>query len=222
MSWLDRFLHSSIGRKFLVSMTGLLLIGFLVVHLAGNLTLFADSTGETFTKYEHSLDSNPLLPIAELVLLAIFVVHIGLAVRVSLANREARRHGYAVRTSLGQRTFASGTMVVTGLAVLAFLVVHLIDFRVPKLFGNASVANMASAVKLRMASPIGAIVYLVGIGALGLHLSHGFKSAFQTLGVNHPRYRPWIERLGILLAVLLFLGYALFPIYFLVRARGAN
>ena len=222
MSWLDRILHSSIGRKALLASTGILLVGFLVVHLAGNLTLFADSTGEAFTSYEHALGSNPLLPVAEIGLLVLFAVHIGLAVRVTLANREARRQGYAVRASVGRKTFASGTMIVTGVLVLAFLVVHLMDFRVPKLFGSESVADMAGAVKARLATPVGGVVYLVGVGALGLHLSHGFKSAFQTLGANHPRYTPWIERLGILLAVVLFLGFALFPVYFLVRSRGAH
>jgi succinate dehydrogenase / fumarate reductase cytochrome b subunit len=222
MSWLDRILHSSIGRKALVASTGILLVGFLVVHLAGNLTLFADSTGEAFTNYEHALGSNPLLPVAEIGLLVLFVVHIGLAVRVTLANREARRQGYAVRATVGRKTFASGTMIVTGVLVLAFLVVHLMDFRVPKLFGSDSVANMADAVKARLATPVGGLVYLVGVGALGLHLSHGFKSAFQTLGANHPRYTPWIERLGILLALVFFLGFALFPVYFLVRSRGAH
>ncbi len=221
MSWLERFLHSSIGRKALMAVTGLLLIGYLVLHLAGNLTLYADEKGESFNTYAESIAGNPLLPLAEVGLLALFLVHIGLGVRVALANREARKAGYRVRTSLGQRTFSSSTMLVTGVLVLVFLVVHVYDFRLPKLMGSPEAADLALLVKRRLASPIGAGIYLLGVGALGLHLAHAFQSAFQTLGVNHPRYRPLIARAGLALAVLLFLGFASFPIVFLVQSRGA-
>lgn len=226
LSWLTRFLSSTIGRKLLMAVTGLGLVGFLVVHLAGNLTLYADDTGEAFTEYAEALHATqPLLGILEIGLLVLFLAHIGLGIRVSLANREARRQGYRVRSSLGERTFASSSMLITGVLVLVFLVVHVADFRFATLVGTESVETLADAVKARLRTPWGAGIYLVGVVALGIHLSHGFASAFQTLGANHPKYTPWIRMVGLGLALLLLLGFASFPIYGLLtmgQSGGAH
>jgi len=210
MDRLVRFLNSSIGKKFSMAVTGLLLIGFLVTHLLGNLTLYADDTGEMFNAYEHALTSNPLLPIAEVGLLVLFVIHIALGIRVTLENRESRKSDYQIRSTKGARTLASGSMIITGVLVLVFLVVHLKDFRIAKM--GVGEHDMALMVKERLASPVGALIYLIGVGALGIHLSHAFKGALQTLGVSHPRYTPLIEKASLALAVLLFLGFASFPL----------
>jgi succinate dehydrogenase / fumarate reductase cytochrome b subunit len=217
MNWIRTFLRSSIGRKALMALSGLALIGFLVAHLAGNLTLYADADGTAFNHYAETLESNPLLLPAEIGLVLLILLHLVLGIRVSLDNREARKKGYAVRASLGGRTLGSATMLLTGILILVFLVVHVSDFRIPKLLGDESVEDLAGAVKRRLASPLGAGVYLVGVAAVGLHLSHAFQSAFQTLGLNHPKYTPWIARLGLALAVILFLGFASFPIVLLIR-----
>jgi len=213
LSWVGRFLSSSIGKKAAMALTGLGLVGFLVVHLLGNLTLYADDTGEAFNHYAETLEANPFLPVAEIGLALLFAAHIALAVRVTAENREARRQGYRLRASMGERTLASATMIVTGVIVLVFLVVHVADFRIPKLFGR--IDDLAAAVKLRLASPLGAGIYLVGVGALGIHLAHAFKSAFQSLGLNHPRFTPLIARTSVALAVLLFLGFVSFPVVLL-------
>ena len=223
LSWLGRFCSSSIGRKWVMALTGLALIGFLVAHLAGNLTLYADDTGEAFRAYEHALESQgPILLVAEVMLLALFVTHIAMGIRVTLQNREARETPYRIRASMGESTFASSTMVVTGLLIAVFLVIHIIDFRVAKLMGAEGTADMARAVKDRLASPLGAGIYLVGITALGVHLSHAFQSAFQTLGLSHPKYTPMIEKLGLLIAVVLFVGFASFPIILFVTGGGTG
>jgi succinate dehydrogenase / fumarate reductase cytochrome b subunit len=218
--WLRRTLSSSIGKKLAMAVSGLLLIGFLIVHLSGNLLIFADDQGRAFDEYARKLDDNPLLPIAEIALLALFVVHIALALRVTTENRDARRIGYGVRNSMGAKTLASSTMIVTGSLVLIFLIVHLADFRIGKLFAEARPFSLAAMVRRRLHEPLGAAIYLAGVLALGVHLRHGFRSAFQTLGVNHPKLNPILVRVGWALAVILAAGFAAFPI--LLLARGGT
>jgi len=219
MTWLRRTLDSSLGKKFLVAATGIALVGFLVVHLSGNLTLYADKTGQSFDAYAHALDSNPLLPIAEVFLGLLFVAHIVFALRSNVRNREARSQGYAVRASLGKKNLSSVSMVVTGLVVLVFLLIHLYDFRIGRLTMSEGV-SLASLVRARLATPLGAGVYLLGVGALAIHLRHAFRSAFQSLGVSHPKLDPVLEKLTWAVAVIFGLGFASFPIYFLAT-RGA-
>lgn len=209
LGWLTRTSQSSIGKKVLMALTGLALIGFLVAHLAGNLTFYADADGAAFDHYAETLDSNPLLPIAEIGLLILFVAHIALGLRVTAQNRDARKQKYAIRTSHGARTPGSSTMILTGLVVLIFLVVHLFHFRLQKEEG----VSMAGLVRQELSQPLGAGVYVVGMIALAMHLSHAFKSALQTLGLNHPKYTPVIEKLSLGLGVALGLGFVSFPLY---------
>jgi succinate dehydrogenase / fumarate reductase cytochrome b subunit len=220
MSWLRRTFASSLGRKYLMAATGLLLVGFLVVHLAGNLLIYADKSSAEFDAYAAKLDGNPLLPVAEIALAALFVVHIGFALRLNLENKEARSQGYAVRASLGKRTISSASMVVTGLLVLVFLAVHLYDFRIGKLLADAG-PSLGRLVRRRLSTPLGAGVYLLGVGALAVHLRHAFRSAFQTLGVSHPRLNPILERTSLAVAILFGLGFASFPVYFLIAGGGS-
>jgi succinate dehydrogenase / fumarate reductase cytochrome b subunit len=220
MSWLRRTFGSSLGRKYLMAATGLLLVGFLVVHLAGNLLIYSGKASADFDAYAAKLDANPLLPVAEIGLALLFVAHIALALRVNLENREARSQGYAVRASLGKKTLASASMVLTGLVVLVFLVVHIYDFRVGKLLQEPA-ASLGGLVRRRLSTPLGAGVYLLGVGALALHLRHAFRSAFQSLGVNHPRLNPILERASWAVAILFGLGFASFPLYFLLGGGAA-
>lgn len=220
MSWLGRTLSSSIGKKLVMALTGLALVGFLIAHLAGNLLIYRGERGEGFDAYERMLTSNPLLPLAEIALLALFVVHVVLAFRLSLQNRESRRDRYAVRASRGEKTLASASMLATGVVILFFLVIHIWDFRIGKLAADEGY-SMAGMVRARLETPVGAGIYLFSMIALGLHVSHAFGSAFHTLGLKHPRLDPLIGRLSIALAVLLALGFASFPIYFFLT-RGAR
>ena len=209
LSWIGRFLTSSIGKKTFMALTGLGLVGFLVVHLAGNLTLFGSDTA--FNAYSAKLESyGVLLTAAEIGLAGLFAVHVASALRLSRENRAARPVGYALRATMGERTIGSASMLVTGLVVGVFVVVHVLDFRIPKLAGE--IDDLAAAVRARLSSPLGALIYLVGVGALGLHLSHAIQSAFQTLGVNHPRWTPLLRSLARALALILTLGFASFPI----------
>ncbi len=200
---------SSIGRKALMALTGLGLIGFLVVHLAGNLTLLAGSDGAAFNSYARTIESNPLLPLAEVGLAALFLAHIVLGIRQAAGNREARPVGYRQFQSHGNRKVSTSSMLVTGLIVLVFLVVHISDFRLAARHPQ----GLAYMVHERMRQPLGAAVYLLGVGALGVHLWHAFQSLFQSLGLRHPRYSPLIDKAGRGLAVLLALGFAVLPVY---------
>jgi succinate dehydrogenase / fumarate reductase cytochrome b subunit len=191
-----------------MAISGLLLVGFLCAHRAGNLLLFIDQDGSAFNAYAEALSSNPLLPAAELVLATLFIAHIALGLKVSSQNRDARKVRYRVSTNHGGRTAGSATMLVTGVLILVFLVIHLLDFRLD----DSTHGDMAAAVRNRLGSGSGAWTYGIGVAALGLHLSHAFASAFQTLGLNHPKYDNTIQLAGKGIGVVLGLGFLAFPV----------
>lgn len=200
-----------------MAVTGLLLVGFLVLHLLGNLSLYRDADGAAFGAYAQALnDLGPLLWLSEIGLLALFLVHIALGLQVSLQNRDARRAGYRERANHGGRTVGSGSMPITGILVGIFVVIHVIDFRVKA----DSPADLAEMVRTRLSQTMGALIYIGGILALGVHLSHGFASAFQTLGLNHPKYTPALRVAGYALAALLTLGFLSFPLYYWLGGKA--
>lgn len=211
-----RFLKSSIGRKYVMAVTGLSLTLFLLVHMAGNLTLYAGA--EAFNEYADLLESNPLLPLAEAGLLVLFVVHVAFAVFLIKGNRTSRDVGYRADLGMGQKTLASKTMWVTGPLILLFLFVHLWDFRIAKELVEGGEYDLAQMVIDRLRSPVGFGIYVVAIGLTGLHMWHAFQSAFQTLGVAHPRYRNLILHTGRLISLALVAGFGGIPFYlFLTR-----
>lgn len=216
--WLGRFLSTSIGKKTVMALTGLSLVGFLIVHLLGNITLWMGGD-ESFNEYAEHLESYGwYLHLAELGLLALFVVHAALALGIAAQNRAARPEGYRRRESLGASTPGSITMVITGLVLLVFLVIHVTDFRVPKLTGE--IDDLALAVRARLGTPLGAGIYLAGVIALGLHLSHAIRSALHTLGLHHPRWNPVLRVGGSALALVLALGFATFPLFLFLGGSG--
>ncbi len=208
------FLESSIGKKIMVAAAGLLLCGFLITHLLGNLLMFVG--GDAFNKYAEALEHNPLLPIAEIGLVALFVVHIILAYRATYLNRAARPEGYQVYKGKGARTPGSRTMAITGTLVLAFVIIHVATFKydVGGFKGMAGEEGLFAHVLGWFANPWYAAFYVLAVGGVGLHLSHGVQSAIQTFGLNHPRYTPLIKKAGLAFAGLIFLGFASFPVYF--------
>jgi succinate dehydrogenase / fumarate reductase cytochrome b subunit len=209
-SRLINFLESSIGKKIMVALAGLLLCGFLVMHLAGNLFLFAGD--KAFNHYAEMLESNPLLPVAEVGLFVLFLIHIVLSLRARLANRAARPIGYQFTSDKGARTPGSRTMAVSGSLILFFLIVHIRTFRFAPEYLRES--NLYGVVVGWFQNPLYASFYVLALIALGLHLSHGFQSALQTLGLNHPRYTPTLRKIGLALAALVTLGFISMPIYF--------
>lgn len=215
LKWVLQLLSSSIGRKFVMGITGLLLCGFLVAHLAGNLLLFAGKA--QFDHYAHTLHSQEWLPLAEAGLFVLFLAHIYLAIVTTKDNKGARSVEYAVKQSkikvMGKVLDISppgNWMFVSGAVVLGFLIVHLIDLRLgirPDIaYGTEADAfhNTASVVS----NSYSRLVYFVGILFLGFHLSHGFSSAFQSVGLSHRKYTPTIKLLGKIFAVLIAVGFA--------------
>ncbi|MEZ6060326.1 MAG: succinate dehydrogenase cytochrome b subunit [Planctomycetaceae bacterium] len=213
-----RACSTSVGQKVLMAMTGLLLCGFLVVHLAGNFLLFAGETA--YNDYAHALHSKEgLLKIAEIGLFTLFVLHIGLAFSTAAMNRQARRVTYSMKESK-QGVFAlpgggaSTWMMVTGLVVLGFLLVHLSDLTwhtSPDLDYDSVThdghTDPFGVARLVLQNPLHAAVYSLGCLFLGIHLFHAVASAFQTLGLSHPKWNPIIRCAGRIFAWVIALGF---------------
>ena len=204
------FLESSIGKKIMVALTGLLLCGFLITHLAGNLFLFVGAT--SFNRYAEFLESQALLPLAEGGLVVLFLIHIALTIRAKLANVAARPIGYQAVADKGARTPGSRTMAIGGSLLLLFIIIHVATIKYQ--VGGAKGPDLYSHVAGWFANPLYAGFYVLAMIALGLHLSHGVQSAFQTLGVNHPRYTPLIKKAGLAFAAVMALAFASMPVYF--------
>ncbi len=166
-----------------MAVTGLLLLGFLVSHVAGNLLLLVDEDGAAYDAYAARLRSyGPLLWVARGGLVGLFGGHILLALHLWRGNRRARGSGYAVQAPARGRSVSSATMLLTGLCILAFLLIHLWHFS----FDARFVTEGAAFVKATLTSPLVIAVYGLGLVALGFHLWHALPSAVQTLGFEHP------------------------------------
>ena len=225
---LQTFLFSSIGKKILTGLSGLGLIGFIIVHLLGNLTLFVPGS-DAFNAYAHKLHSlGPLLTVAELGLLFIFILHIVSAIAVTKQNKQARPEKYqAPLTTKGapsKQTLSSKTMIISGLILLAFVVLHVLMFRFWIFVGEEyhtmlqgdRVENLHRLVKETFQSEGMVLLYCAAMIFLGFHLRHAFWSFFQSLGAYHPRYTPLIYSAGIFVAILLALGFFALPIWMYV------
>ncbi len=198
----------------MVAAAGVLLCGFLVTHLAGNLLMFVG--GDDFNVYAKFLADHPLLPLAEIGLIALFLVHIVLSYRATYLNRKARPDGYQVYKSKGARTPGSRTMALTGTLILAFVIIHVatFKFKIGGYKGLPGEEGLFAHVLGWFTNPWYAAFYVLAVGGVALHLSHGVQSAIQTFGLNHPRYTPLIKKAGLAFALLIFLGFASFPVYF--------
>ena len=212
MSWFTSTLASSIGKKTLMAVIGIFLGFFIIVHLLGNATALASRA--LFLAYARHLHAfGPLLAIMELLLLAAFVCHVALALLLYMENRQGRPTRYAVTASAGGRTLASRTMPYTGLAILLFLGVHLVQFQ----SGDSGI-SVADVVRSTLQQPGSAFFYLTGILCLALHVSHGFWSLCQSLGLDHPKYSPCLQRLALVLSACIGLTFSLIPLYALLSA----
>lgn len=221
MNWLKILFNSSIGKKQVMAVTGLSLTLFLLVHMLGNLLIYVSS--DAFNMYSYKLTSNPLIYVAEAGLVALFLSHIGLAIRLTLENKKARPVGYYMKQKTGRgTTFASQTMPYTGLIGLVFVIIHIINFKLATITGNGiemvtvegiEMINLYKLVIEHFQSPLAILIYLLGVSAFGIHISHGIGSAFQTLGLRHPKYTPIIEKTSIALAVLITAGFSSVPVW---------
>ncbi|MCC2668467.1 MAG: succinate dehydrogenase (or fumarate reductase) cytochrome b subunit, b558 family [Armatimonadetes bacterium] len=206
-------LSSSTGTKFLMALSGLALIAFLVFHLAGNLLVFAGE--KPFNTYAKVLGGNPVLVNTfELSLLALFLFHIYKAVRNYQANRNARPVPYHKKEWAGgpsRKSAASSTMIVTGTLMVVFIVIHLKQFK----FGGFH-DHPQGLYGLEMATfsePLMVLFYVVSLTVIAFHVWHGLWSAFQSLGIGNARYTPRIALLSKVVAVLIACGFVTIPIW---------
>lgn len=225
MNWFSAFITSSIGQKVIMSLTGLFLIIFLVVHLAGNLQLIKDDGGEAFNIYAHFMTTNPLIKFTSYGLYFFILLHAVQGLLLAKKNRSARgRVRYAI-TSNKNVGFASSQMALLGTLIFVFLAIHMGDFWYQMKFTNNlplqeydsvdyAVKDLYSKVSVTFKQPWFVGLYVVSMVVLALHLLHGFQSAFQTLGINHNKYTPIIKFLGKVYSIVIPIGFAIIPLYF--------
>lgn len=207
---------SSIGAKLVMAITGIMLFGFVIGHLMGNLLMFAGQ--EAVNTYAQWLkDRGLLLWVVRAGLLAVFVVHIASAFRVWRLNRAARPEPYDVSKFL-TTTYAARTIMVSGVIVLAFVAYHLMHYTLgitnPEFMGlvdSQGRHNVYRMVIQGFSSVPVSVVYLIAVLLLGMHLSHGVTSFFQTLGLHGSKFSAFTAKLGPVCGLLIFIGYASIP-----------
>ncbi len=221
MSWFTESLSSSLGRKLIMSLTGIFLITFLVVHVAGNLQLLKLDGGESFNIYTKFMTTNPIIKTVSYLLYAGILAHVIYSIILTRVNRSARPVKYAYEKASTNSTWASRNMGLLGAVVLFFLVVHMRSFWFEMKFGDGvpmveydgeDYKNLYALVVTAFSQWWYVLIYLVSLAFLGFHLSHGFASAFQTLGLNHKKYTPFIEKLGLAFAIIVPILFATQPI----------
>lgn len=212
-----RLFSSSVGTKLLMGLTGFALFVYMVLHLAGNALIFAGE--DVFNSYSHVLISNPLIIPIELGLLAIFLIHIYKAIRLWIANNAARPDGYLQKRLAGytsRKGLSSSTMIWTGLIIMLFVVIHVKQFKFGSWYQTVEDATVRDLFRTEVEvfqNPAWVAFYVIATLLVGLHLRHGFASAFQSLGLDHPVYTRRLTAIGLGFAILIGLGLAIIPVW---------
>lgn len=211
------FYREYIGKKIAMALSGVILFGYVVIHMAGNLQIFAGR--EKINDYAAQLHSSaPLLWGARAVLLAAVVIHAYTAISLARQARAARPDGYRRK---GERhpNLPARTMVMSGLVLAAFIVFHLLHLTVGVIDSRFKELkpydNMAAGFQWGAAGAVVALFYVVSVVLLGSHLYHGAWSMFQSLGISHPRYTPKIKAFAAVFAFVLTVGFSSVPLAFL-------
>ncbi len=227
MNIISNIFKSSVGKKYVMAVTGFVLFLFVLGHLAGNLQIFLGP--EAINRYGHFLQSNPeLIWPARLGLLVMVGLHIWAAAKVSLENKAARPEGYAEYEPLGS-TYASRHMLMSGTIVFCFIIYHLLHYTVQNQYLNFTGQNFEAFIDpatqwhdiyKMMVVGFGNVwvsgFYVLGMALLCLHLSHGASSMFQSIGWKNKAYTPVLDRLAQIVALLIFLGYTSIPVAILL------
>ena len=221
MSWIIKMLTSTLGKKLLMSLTGLFLISFLTIHLIGNLSIFSNDGGLSFNAYAAFMSTNPLIGTVSYLLYAGIILHVVVAVILYFGNYGARPIKYKSQKAGASSSWESRSMTLLGVLILAFLLIHLKDFWwqykhdggyqfVEDANGNRDIYALVIE---QFKTTFALVAYLIGLVVLFFHLKHGFQSAFQTLGLEHRKYTPAIKAIGIAYSIIVPLGFALMPVY---------
>ena len=216
----------SIGQKYLMGVTGLGLVLFVLLHMLGNLLIFAGE--KTYNFYAYQLGENKLLVVFQVGLLSLFLVHIGLALVLSIKNYFSRSYKYAQPASGWKATaWYQKTLLAQGAVILVFVILHLITFKFGTyyevVYEGKTMRNLFQLVVEEFQKPMTVIWYLIALLVLFFHLLHGLSSSFQSLGVSYPRFDIWIKKLSLVYALFVTLGYVSLPLYvffFMVEKGG--
>lgn len=228
MNWIIKLMTSSIGKKLVMSLTGIFLCLFLIVHMLGNLQLFAGDGGLAFNEYAYFMTNNLLIKTVSYGLYFFILLHAFQGVMIWMYNRSAsggtkRYKGSNIKTPAGP---SARNMMWLGILILAFIGLHMAQFWGKMKFGawegewldaNGN-KDLYKLVEQAFVDPVIVTIYLASLVALAAHLFHGFQSAFQTLGLNHKKYTPIIKILGAAYSILVPLGFAAMPVFFLFRS----
>lgn len=231
MASLKQAFSTTIGKKLITAVTGVLLIGFVIAHLLGNLTLFAPTAGP-FNVYAHKLDSlGPLKLVAEFGLIALFGAHIvnGILLKKNNLQAKGQNYAYGQKTKGGPSYFGASSrgMIVTGMILLFFLILHIAQFRFGAGVEQGYVTDLEGVqardlhrlVMETFSNPLFVGIYVGVMLFLWSHLRHGFWSAFQSLGALNERTRPTVNRIGVVTAFILAIGFLLLPVVLYLRQQ---
>lgn len=225
------FLSASIGRKFVMSVSGLFLISFILIHLTINLLLIFDDSGDLFNMGAHFMATNPIIKVMEPLLGLGFIIHILWSLVITIQNMKARPIGYN-KTSQGiNSTWASRNMLILGALIFVFLGLHIYNFwyhiKIVQDLSHVTVEQAGTHVHMEDAYTLVAelfknsvfycLFYIAGAILLGMHLTHGFWSAFQTIGLNNDVWRKRWFNVARALAVLIAAGFSIIPLYFWIK-----
>ncbi|MEJ2657949.1 MAG: succinate dehydrogenase cytochrome b subunit [Desulfobacterales bacterium] len=208
MNWLTNTIWTSVGKKLMMALTGLFFCIFLLTHLAGNLTIYMGK--DTFNAYaEHLHSLGPLVTVFEWGLLFFAVIHVGTGLFLFYQNFKARPVRYTMNKRAGGRTLGSATMPYTGVILLLFVIYHLFNFH----FVDKTHTTIFQIVSNAFSKPALVGMYMVAMVVAAVHVSHGFWSAFQTLGANHPKYTPFLRGLSLVFSLIVGIGFGFIPVY---------
>jgi len=209
MSWLINMFTSSIGKKLLMAVTGLSFCGFLTVHLIGNLTLYGGKG--LFNSYaEHLHSSGPLVTLFELGLLSFFLVHVLTGAILVYQNWKARPVKYFKKKKAGGRTIGSSTMPYSGFVLVIFVIIHLLNFHFIEKSVDRTIYDIVAEA---FTQPHYIFFYFISMIIVAIHVSHGFWSAFQTIGASHPKYTPIIKVVGTGFSIIVGIGFGSIPLF---------
>jgi len=223
MSQRSGVFSSSVGQKLVIGITGFLLFIYLLIHIAGNLIVFLGP--EAFNRYAFVMEyGNPLLPAIEIGLLLVFLIHIYKTVRMFIGNQEKRPVSYEMKRRAGKpsrKSFASSTMIASGLLLLVFLLIHVKAFRFsPEYEWPAGGRDLYRQELEALQNPLVVGFYLLAMAAVGSHLWHGISSSLQSLGFDHPVWTPRILGAAKVIAFLIAGSFMVIAVWAYLQQGG--
>ena len=208
---------SSIVRKFIMALSGLFLIIFLITHLVIN-SLTLSSSKDLFNEAAHFMATNPIIYAMQYVLALGFIIHIGMGIKLTIQNKRARSQEYVYNKMSKNTNLSSRSMIVSGGLVIVFLALHLRDyFYQMKFVGLPEGTTDYDLVVNLFTNPYYTAVYVIAFIVLGIHLNHGFKSAFQSMGANHKKYNPLIKIVSTAYSIVIALGFSTIAIFHFIN-----